>query len=364
MTFDRESMNEELLQDYVDEFETKKSGFYVSPTLLVTLILVGVTIFLAHGWYTDKFAISSADNKDVPLIRATQKEVRVKPADPGGMQIANRDKRVYETISGNINKEQPLPKVTRLMPEPEKPVARETLAADDSQVGELLDDMGRYMPDIAPASGENQETMQVAGIGNEIQTRGILDIESSVADNSVNISEDETLQALVEQEKKRILQALEEKKKDIAQKQNNNNEPAVELAQLPNVTVTELDDKSPPKTTQEGTSKLTADDIKPIPSPKMKIASLNIPNNDDSHLYKVQLGSFKSAEDVDASWKQLQKKYSSLLGNLSHRMQKADLGNKGVFYRLKVGPFTNVSDAQTLCQKLREKKQGCLFVRN
>ena len=54
----------------------------------------------------------------------------------------------------------------------------------------------------------------------------------------------------------------------------------------------------------------------------------------------------------------MQKKYA-LLDNLPHEIESADLGAKGIFYRLKVGSFANKGDADALCLQLKKAGGNC-----
>lgn len=77
--------------------------------------------------------------------------------------------------------------------------------------------------------------------------------------------------------------------------------------------------------------------------------------------YRIQLGAFKSEKEAIKTWNKIQKSNSSLLGSLSYYINRADLGSKGVFYRLQAGPMSSESTARLLCKKLIAKKQGCFF---
>jgi hypothetical protein len=52
-----------------------------------------------------------------------------------------------------------------------------------------------------------------------------------------------------------------------------------------------------------------------------------------------------------------------LLGPLSLNVVRADLGDRGTFYRIQAGPLADERAAKDLCHKLAEKKVGCLVVR-
>lgn len=78
--------------------------------------------------------------------------------------------------------------------------------------------------------------------------------------------------------------------------------------------------------------------------------------------FYVQLGSVKSRDGADGEWKKLQKSFAAL-NPLGMRVQEADLGDKGVFYRIQGGPITE-AEAKSICQSVSAQKPGgCLVVR-
>jgi cell division protein FtsN len=52
----------------------------------------------------------------------------------------------------------------------------------------------------------------------------------------------------------------------------------------------------------------------------------------------------------------MQQKYPTLLASYRPMVQKADLGTKGVWYRLRIGPIADKTAATKLCSQL--KAQG------
>ena len=65
---------------------------------------------------------------DIPLIRADTRPMRVKPENPGGMQIPDRDMLIYG---------QQRPQVEHLLPPPEQPMARPSPASAASAAGAI-----------------------------------------------------------------------------------------------------------------------------------------------------------------------------------------------------------------------------------
>ncbi|HFC04920.1 MAG TPA: hypothetical protein ENJ55_04375, partial [Rhizobiales bacterium] len=58
-------------------------------------------------------------------------------------------------------------------------------------------------------------------------------------------------------------------------------------------------------------------------------------------------------------WKNLQARYSKLLSGQQATVVKADLGSRGVFYRLRVHQINSKKQAARLCGKLKRKGTGC-----
>jgi cell division septation protein DedD len=72
--------------------------------------------------------------------------------------------------------------------------------------------------------------------------------------------------------------------------------------------------------------------------------------------YVVQVGSKKNQTEALASFADMQQKYPTLLASYRPMVQKADLGTKGVWYRLRIGPIADKTAATKLCSQL--KAQG------
>src|SRR6185312_5130935 len=72
--------------------------------------------------------------------------------------------------------------------------------------------------------------------------------------------------------------------------------------------------------------------------------------------YVVQVGSKKNQTDALASFADMQQKYPTLLASYRPMVQKADLGTKGTWYRLRIGPIADKTTATKLCGQL--KSQG------
>jgi hypothetical protein len=80
--------------------------------------------------------------------------------------------------------------------------------------------------------------------------------------------------------------------------------------------------------------------------------------------YVVQVSSQRSDEDARTSYQVLQAKYPTLLGSYMPMIYRADLGDKGVYYRAAVGPFKTPEEAAQFCDKLKAAGGQCAVQMN
>jgi len=75
--------------------------------------------------------------------------------------------------------------------------------------------------------------------------------------------------------------------------------------------------------------------------------------------WTVQISSQRNSDAAWDVWKNLQAKYSNLLRNKEPFVAKADLGTRGIFYRLRVHKLNSKKAAARLCGQLKRKGTGC-----
>jgi len=77
----------------------------------------------------------------------------------------------------------------------------------------------------------------------------------------------------------------------------------------------------------------------------------------------LQIGAYKSQDEAMIAWRTFQSKHSALLAGFSPDVQRADLGDKGVWYRLRVTPFADKAAAIALCDRLKAENGACFLAR-
>jgi len=77
--------------------------------------------------------------------------------------------------------------------------------------------------------------------------------------------------------------------------------------------------------------------------------------------YTLQIGAYKSQTDADAAWKAYRAKYAELLLGYSSNVERADLGEKGTWYRLRIAGFGDRKVASALCDRLKTDGGDCFL---
>jgi cell division septation protein DedD len=78
----------------------------------------------------------------------------------------------------------------------------------------------------------------------------------------------------------------------------------------------------------------------------------------------VQLASLKSDAAARAEWSSSKTKYAPHLNGFNYRVERVDLGDKGIFYRLQAGPTTETR-ARQLCAEIKKTNpDGCIVKKN
>ena len=78
----------------------------------------------------------------------------------------------------------------------------------------------------------------------------------------------------------------------------------------------------------------------------------------------MQVTSQRSEADAESSYKELQAKYPAQLGSHHASIRRADLGEKGTYYRAMVGPFASAEAAASMCSSLKAAGGSCIVQRN
>ena len=76
----------------------------------------------------------------------------------------------------------------------------------------------------------------------------------------------------------------------------------------------------------------------------------------------LQIGAYKSEDEASAAWKSFARKHAMASAYQSD-IKKVDLGDKGVWYRLRLGTFMDKAAAVAFCDKLKADGGNCFLAR-
>ena len=80
--------------------------------------------------------------------------------------------------------------------------------------------------------------------------------------------------------------------------------------------------------------------------------------------FVVQIASHRRQADALAEFAGLKRRFPEVIGNYKPSIQRADLGDRGIYYRLRIGPLASKADAARFCESLKTTgKNDCLIRR-
>lgn len=264
--------------------------------------------------------------KDVPTIHRPQTAVKVKPENPGGMEIPNQDKDVYDIVE---KKDVDNTVVENLLPTPEQPKMPD-IVPEEEELNENADNLDEIVTEVADEADDvAEDTAQAAAKTEDEVPAKPVDLLADTADNA-KAQANETLDEAVENAKK-----VEEEAKAAAEKA-----------------------KAEAKAVEEK-AKAEAKAAEEKAKAEAKAAAQQVAGGK----WQVQLVASGNRAAVEKTWTDLSGKYGAVLGGLSHEIQSADLGAKGTIYRLRAGSFASKEDAQKICNGLKAKGMNDCIVK-
>ncbi|MEA2824453.1 MAG: hypothetical protein QOF03_935 [Alphaproteobacteria bacterium] len=75
----------------------------------------------------------------------------------------------------------------------------------------------------------------------------------------------------------------------------------------------------------------------------------------------LQIGAYETQEIADGAWASFKARHTGVAGTLAEDVQRVDLGAKGIWYRLRMGPFADKTAAIAACEKLKAEGATCFL---
>jgi SPOR domain len=102
----------------------------------------------------------------------------------------------------------------------------------------------------------------------------------------------------------------------------------------------------------------------PAPAASTRLAAVPPATDVAAGAYTVQVSSQRSENEAQASFRNLQAKFPNLLGDRQPIIRRADLGEKGIYFRAMVGGFASADQATQFCSSLKSAGGQCVVARN
>jgi len=372
-----------------DPKHTSMSGLYASKSqhqsnyrkprrVSIRLIMaVVLTTFLAVVWYAFPRGADRYEDMQLPVIHADKASYKSQPENPGGMVIPHQDSTVFEPLESADSEA-----VENLLPAPEEPVERAKLikVPRDPMSEPSSLNLDTQLTDEQLADAQKDQEVQIIRVEKqdiENEEPEILLGEEEITDEASKAGE------LTADEMERMdrLAALAAPQPEPAEKKTADTEeiPAEktsgEDAKLENnarqETKAEAEMATKKAALEAKAETEAASEIQEKPAPAETKAEEQATAEDvtvetktvEKGSHYIQLGSFQDRAAAEKAYDVKVKQYNSLIADLGVDYERADLGDKGVFYRVKAGPLPE-SEARSRCEKiLAQTPGGCLVIR-
>lgn len=289
--------------DSIEPYPERRTTRRGRRLLAIAVAVIAFGGFAGLIYYAYSKGREAGSSGIAPIIRAGDGPTKVRPDQPGGMQVPDQDKEVYSRIGPEQGSGGQ--RVENLLPPPEQPLPRTAL---------------RQVPEPPPGAMLGPATAPplpppppIAGVG----TPQGLDTGPAATPS-----------------------------------------PAPPAASAP---------PAPPAPPQAPAARATPPSKAAAPPRAASPAPQRPPQTaaiaPAAGSYRVQLVALRSEEAALAEWDKLKKANPDLFNGLNPNVVRVDLGAKGVYYRLQVGPLAGEPQATDLCEKAKSRKLGCIVVR-
>ncbi len=326
-----------------------RRGFTFAALALTCALFVGGGA-LAFGYISGP----SAGTAEPVVVKADASPVKIKPENPGGALVPNQDQAAYDKVAGQPKDGEAQ---ANLVSQTEKPVDMAALVEAPAQAP------------LAEAKAEERLAPSTEGDAPAIPALAPRKVKTMVIkpDGTVVAAEDAPVaagtQAADAQSNVTALVPIAQDARD-----------AAGAALLP------IDAEEAPADAlvtrslggaeanvaetapQEIAQAPALADPAPITKETAKTASVEQPAADIGGEWAVQLASQRSAEDAQATFQNLKRKFPSVLDGKALAVQRAEVSGKGVFYRVRI-PAQSKEEAAELCERLKAAGGSCFIAR-
>lgn len=281
------------------------------PYWAFAVVIAVIAVLGSVLWYSYPREAAQREVEAAPIIRADAGPIKVVPEEPGGMNVAFRDSTVFNALQGNGTD------------------------SNTKRVENILEIRDTPIPD---------KEKVFSGLKTDIKVEG-----KKVA--SVDMSEKPAQKSAAHDGQEADEQDVSEA---AASAETEEAEPRATAEKEIAAAATQKPAEKPQRSVQEYEQAEKLSKTEPA-------AGVETIEMTPGGVF-VQLASLRSHEDAKKSWLSLKDRFYPQLGKLELKVQKADLGERGVFYRVQAGPVAE-PQAREICAVIQEKRPGgCLVI--
>jgi len=290
------------------------------PMLIVVLALGSFAGIV--GYYY--FAGGGSDGV-APLIKADQQPFKIKPENPGGIEVPDQDKEIYNRVGRSSV---PPPTAERLLPPPETPLPRPAPSTT--------------VPSVPPAAASPPGT--------------------GTSPNLANPNLGGPMLGAAPQTRSNTLSAAPPRPPGTPPPPAASVPPAPDVAPPANVTSQVTLPPAQPAQTSAAPPASTAR-ATPAPASPAPAAPPAATRPPSGPVVRVAIASVRTEPDARREWERQKRLYPDALTSIVPEFSPVDLGEKGVYWRIYVGPAEPGSEAQARCAALKQKRVDCFVAR-
>lgn len=316
---------------YYQEYEQQHAGYYQTAAprrrnlLNIGVIAGAVIVFGGIIFYAYNQGMRAGTESVAPILRADTAPTKIRPEQPGGMEVPHQDKLVYDRLNPANNA--PPGEVERLLPPPEAPMERPRADAveppEEMPMAEEGEGAVSALREPPPDEVARQAPMAPAPVPTYAPP-----VTAPAPPQQQPLPTPKPAQPQPQQL--------------LPQQQTPAPKPVTQALVAP-----------PPATTVP----------KPAPAPvapTSPVATAPKPATGGPAV-RIQVAAVDSEAKAAAEWQRLQRKFGGELGGLSMRTVRVELP-KGIFYRIQGGPVDEAR-AKQICAAMSAQGAGCSIVR-
>ncbi len=301
--------------------EEQKSG----SILLPLFAFVALGLFLTLCWYAYNYYINSQKADGVYYIKADKSAFKVKPTEPGGMEISNQDKQIFNAMKGDSEN-----------------IDGEVNIVENSQEEVVKINL----PD------ENKSNLEDGGLVSAVES------EVKKIENNLDEKDKKKLEVIQKENEKLINEA-----KQIAEAKPNQDIKLIEQKQTEEISKKEIvQEKVETKINAE--KKVESISNSEDSSTGVNKTTIALKSSSKEAVggkgFYVQISSHRSISDLENGWNRFLKKIPNGNDGKAKNISEA-MVNGAKYFRLSFGPYTQKSEAVSKCTALKSKGQDCLI---